>query len=503
MEGLRLEHVSKSFGEVRALTDANFVADCGEVHAILGENGAGKSTLVKILGRVIKEDSGSIMLHGNPLSIKGPKDAIRVGIGTVFQELSLIPDLNVASNIFFGRSPVNRFGIISPRVLYSKAQELFERYEAEEINPKAMVSELPLSQRQLIEIIKVLARDPEVIILDEPTSALAEDKVEWLLRIARQLASSGKIVVFISHRMTEIKEVADRVTVFRNGENVGTRAMEKTDSDELISLMLGREVKGYFPEKKSAIQKDIVLETRQLSVGHSLINVDLKLHRGEILGVGGLAGQGQDPLFLSLFGLYKAAGIILINDKVVRIKNPRDSLNYGIALIPEDRGTQGLIASLSVKENMVLPVLSKLTKYGLVSHSRVDELVINLIKKLEIKVESPETLVMNLSGGNQQKVVIAKFLSTKPKILLMYDITRGVDVGTKVEIFNMIQKMAAGGDAILYYSTTIDELINICDSVLVMYDGQIKAKLSGVSLTKENIIRASVGEKVNHQSIMV
>ncbi|MCL5070739.1 MAG: sugar ABC transporter ATP-binding protein [Actinobacteria bacterium] len=501
MEDLKMEHISKSFGQVKALVDADFVANCGEVHALLGENGAGKSTLIKILSRVIKEDSGKVILFGKPLSIKGPNDAIKAGISTVFQELSLIPDLNVATNIFFGHSLVTRFGITNPYVLIRKAQKLFDQYEVSEIDPKAMVSELPLSQRQLIEIIKVLARDPKVLILDEATSALTEDKVKWLLKIARFMAKDGKIVIFISHRMAEVKEVADRVTVFRNGENVGTLAMKETDSDELISLMLGRKVKGYFPEKKSIIQKEVVLETRQLSCGHFLIDVDLKLHAGEILGVGGLAGQGQDYLFLSLFGLYKTTGNILINNKVIRIKNPRDSLNYGIALVPEDRGTQGLILSLSVKENVILPLLGKLTRYGLISNSKVNELVMNLIKKLEIKVESPETLVMNLSGGNQQKVVIAKFLSTKPKILLMYDITRGVDVGTKVEIFNMIQKMAADGDAILYYSTTIDELVNICDSVLVMYDSQVKVKLNGANLTKENIIRASVGEIVNHNGM--
>ena len=492
-----MEKVSKSFDDVKALVDADFIANCGEVHALLGENGAGKSTLIKILSGAIKADSGNITLSGKHLFLRGPSDAIRLGIGTVYQELSLIPVLTVADNIFFGQDSITRFGRVSIHTLYDHAQELFERYGLlEDIDPKATVGELSLRQRQLVEIIKVIARNPQVLILDEATSALTEDDVNWLLKLARQFADKGKIVIYISHRMGEVKEVADRVTVFRNGSNVGVRSINETNSDELVSLMLGKQVSGYFPVKHATVQNKIALQTRQLCLGHALQGVNFELRWGEVLGVGGLAGQGEVPLFLSLFGIYRADGDIFIDGKLVKINKPSESLRYGIALVPEDRNTQGLISRLSIRENMSLPILKRLTRYLFVNRREERRLVVNVMKNLRIKADRPDILVMNLSGGNQQKVVIAKLLLTEPKILLMFDITRGVDVGTKVEIFNLVRGLAAKGNAILYYSTTIDELVNVCDSVVVMHDGRIEAELNGPTLTKENIIRASVGEKV-------
>ncbi len=497
MPDLLMENITKSYGEVKALVGADFAATRGEIHALLGENGAGKSTLVRILSRVVRQDKGSISLDGVPVHTKSPLGAIKAGIGTVFQELSLVPVFTVAENVFFGRGPQNIFGTMPSRILNEKTAALLASYGVSGIDPKTEVSRLTVSEQQVVEIVKVLAREPQVLVLDEPTAGLAEDRVEWLLRLMRQLAEQQKIVIFISHRMNEVKNVADKVTVFRNGTHVGVRAMGETTSDELVSLMLGREVTNYFPKKDSHVGNEVILETQGLGITGKMTDVNLKLHRGEVLGVGGLVGQGQTPLFLSLFGIMKAQGNILVSGTRAMIRNPRSSISSGIALIPEDKGNQGLVMSMAIRENITLPVLQSLRSNGLVSLRKERKVVADLMQVLKIKAESMEARVGTLSGGNQQKVVIAKLLSAHPSIFLMFDPTRGVDVGTKTEIFHLIRDLARDGNGILFYSTTTDELVHVCDRVLVMYDGRITEELGGGRLTKENIIRASLGEAVN------
>lgn len=497
-EDLAMENISKSFGKIKALDGVDFSANYGEIHALLGENGAGKSTLIKISSGAIKKDSGSIKLSDKQLFLRTPNDAINIGIGTIYQDLSLIPVLTVAENIYFNKQDsLNRWGITFNKALYQKTLNAFEKFGVSGINPSAVVEELTLSEKQVVEIIKVLSRDPKLLVLDEPTSSLTEDMVEWLLKLLRQLAKEGKIIIFISHRMHEVEAIADIVTVFRNGKNVGTRKMSETNSSELVSLMLGREVVNYFPKKESFIKEEVVLEARNLSFNHMLQNVSLKLHKGEVLGVGGLVGQGQAALFLFLFGIARAVGKIFIDGRETNIRNPKEAMNNGIALIPEDRSTEGLIFSMTLRENITLPILKNLKSHGLINFRKEKEIVSNLTEILRIKAESMESLVSALSGGNQQKVIIAKMLSIEPKVLLMYDPTRGVDVGTKAEIFKLIKKLASEGKSIIYYSTTLDELVNICDNVIVMYDGRIIGTLSGKNLVKENIIKASMGEKVS------
>ncbi len=498
MADLVMENISKCFGEVIALDEANFSANCGEVHALLGENGAGKSTLVKILSGAIKRDKGRIELFGNELFLRNPLEAINAQIGTVYQDLSLVPVLTVAENIYFGRRNSDKHSQLkSGKALYKVVHNIFESFGLSDINPTTTVEELSVSERQVVEIVKVISRNPKVIVLDEPTSSLTEDKVEWLLGLMKRLAKEGKIIIFISHRMHEVKAVADVVTVFRNGRNVGVRKMNETNSDELVSLMLGREIKSYFPAKESFFENEVILETINLSFGHYLHDVNFQLHKGEVLGLGGLVGQGQSILFLSLFGIIRHTGKIFINGKEVEIPNPKNAMENGISMIPEDRSTQGLILSMSLRENMTLPILKDLRQYGLINFKKEKEIVSNLINMLRIKSESMESPISSLSGGNQQKVLIGKALSTEPKILLMYDPTRGVDVGTKVEIFKLIKKLAFEGKSILYYSSTVDELVNICDRVMIMHDGMVIETLSEDKLDKENIIKASVGEKVS------
>jgi ribose transport system ATP-binding protein len=498
MEDFVINNISKSFGAVKALVDVNFSADSGTIHALLGENGAGKSTLVKILSRAVKEDSGSIRLFGKQLFLKNPNDAINIGIGTVYQDLSLIPELTVAENLYFRQGSLNRLGIMYSNIINENTLNIFKKFEISGIKPNALVCELALSDRQIIEIVKVLSRNPKILILDEATSGLTEDRVGWLLKLLKRLSREGKIIIFISHRMQEVKTIADVVTVFRNGKNVGTRRMSETNSDELVSLMLGRKFIGYFSERESFANEEVILEVKNLSVNNVLRNVSFSLHKGEVLGIGGLVGQGQTPLFLSLFGIIKAKGKIFLNGREINIKNPRDSMDSGVALIPEDKSKEGLIMSMTLRENITMPILNNLKSYGLVNYSKEKEIVSNLMEMLRIKAESMESLVSSLSGGNQQKVVIAKLLSAGPEILLMFDPTRGVDIGTKVEIFNLIKKLAYKGKGIIYYSTTIDELVNICERVMVMHDGEIIETLSRKNLSKENILKASIGEKVGN-----
>lgn len=496
---LELRNISKSFSGVHALKNVSFKANFGEVRALLGENGAGKSTLIKILSGSLKPDQGEIFLNGKKLDIRRPKDAFRYGIATVYQELSLSLNLSVAHNVFLNSDELKPGQIVNKKEIERRTQELLDKYEIDNVRPTDMIRDLGLPYRQMVEIIKALSQDPKVIILDEPTSALSESRVQWLLKIARQMADEGRIVIFISHRLSEVFEGCDNVTVFRNGENVGERALSETNADELVAMMLGRRQEGYFPKKVNYIREKVMLEARDLHLRNKLNGVNLKAYQGEVLGVGGLAGQGQSELFRVLSGvLILTAGQILINGEVKQLKNPAESIRNGIALIPEDRGNQGLILPLSIRENITLPVVNQIKKFGVFVDKKKEKGIIeNAMSQLEIKATDADTEVATLSGGNQQKVVFAKMFATNPKIFLLYDCTRGVDVGTKAEIFVLVRELAQKGDVLLYYSSDVEELVNICDKVAVMFDGKITTVLEGSNLTKENIILASVGEKVN------
>ena len=501
---LQLKNISKSFNGVKALKNVNFEANFGEVRALLGENGAGKSTLIKILAGSIRPDSGEIYLEGRKLDIKKPQDAFRQGIGTVYQELSLAPNLSVAYNVFMN-SNEHRFGqMVNRKQIEQRTAELLAEYEINGVKPGDLVKDLGLPHRQMIEIVKTLARDPKVVILDEATSALAEDRVAWLLKIARKMADEGRIVIFISHRMAEIFNGCDNVTVFRNGENVGSKSLKETNSDELVSMMLGRRQQGYYPECVDHSTDEVMVDIQQLQLKNRLTGVSLQVQKGQVMGVGGLAGQGQSELFNVLSGaLIPTSGKILLNGKELHIKNPHDSIKHGIALIPEDRATQGLVLPLTIRENITLPVVNKIEKFGIFLDKKKEQAIIQgAMDQLKIKAEDADIEVMTLSGGNQQKVVFAKMFATDPKVFLLFDCTRGVDVGTKAEIFTLVRELAQKGNAVIYYSSDVEELVNLCDRVAVMCDGKVSALLKGNQITKENIILASVGEKVDEESEM-
>ncbi|MEX1307397.1 MAG: sugar ABC transporter ATP-binding protein [Eubacteriales bacterium] len=497
MADLELKNISKHFGGIAALQNVSLACNRGEVHALLGENGAGKSTLIKILSGAHQADSGEISLFGKTVKIKNPSNAIEQGIGTVYQELSIIPELTVSENIFIGRIPTNRFGRFNDEKLYEMTKALFEKYDVKDIDPNAKAGTLSLSKRQMIEILRVLSKEPEIIILDEATSALMENMVEWLLSLARKLADQGKIVIFISHRMAEITSSCDKITILRNGETVCEIDVKEINMDEVVALMLGRKIEGYYPELVSHVKDEKVLEVKNLTYGRRLNGVDLHLKKGEVLGIGGLAGQGQNELLLALYGVIKAKGEILLNGKPSKIKSPEDGLKKGIALVPEERATEGLLLDFSIGHNISLASMRKLVSGPFLSKKKEKKIVEEYIKLLQIKSVDLQSAVTNLSGGNQQKVVLAKILATEPSLLLMHDITRGIDVGTKKEVFALVRKLAQQGNAILYFSTDCDELVNMCDRVLVMFDGKVGATFEGENMIKENIVGAYIGETIS------
>lgn len=493
MADLEFNNITKSFNGVTVLKNVTLRCNRGEVHALLGENGAGKSTLLKVLSGAHLPDSGEIRIFGEKAEIKNPTDALRYGIGTVYQELSTIPDLTVSENIFIGRIPKNHLGAFDKKRLWEDTKKLLAAYEVEDIDPNAKAGSLSLSQKQMVEILKTLSKEPEVVILDEATSALTENRVQWLLKLARRLADKGKIVLFISHRMSEIQNGCDNITILRNGENAGEVSVSEVQMDDVISKMLGRKISGYFPEIENCTGREKMLEVRDLCYTHVLNGADLDLYQGEVLGIGGLAGQGQAELLLALFGVVRSSGEIIFKGEHVKLRSPKECLKKGIALVPEERATQGLVLSFPIRYNISLPMLHKISNPLWVSRKKELAIVDQYMEALQVKAQSREMAAMNLSGGNQQKVVMAKILATEPELLLMHDITRGVDVGTKKEMFSLVRDFAKQGHGVIFFSTDVEELVKVCDRVLVMYDGKVGANLSGEALTKENIIGASIG----------
>lgn len=493
---LRMEGVSKRYGGVRALENAELTVETGRIHAILGENGAGKSTLIKVLAGVVQPDEGSMTLDGRDVRFSEPAAANAAGIVCIFQELSLIPALSVADNIAISNPP-KQFGMINRRAQQRIAEEALARAGADDIHPKALVKDLPLSRRQIVEIAKALARKPRILILDEATSALTAADVAKVFEVLKRLRSEGLALLYISHRMHEIAELADECTVFRNGRNVATyKAGTKTDN-EVVEMMIGREYSHIFPPKPMMMPspKPPVLETRNLSWGDRLRDISFSVRAGEIVGLGGLDGQGQRPLLLALFGVLRSlTGDVLIDGKKVSVRSPSAAKSdaIGMALIPEDRKTEGLMLPMSVRDNLSFAALDRFSKNGVIDRAAERKAIDDMIQLLAIRTAGTEIAVGALSGGNQQKVVIAKWLMRSPRIILLNDPTRGIDVGTKQEMYQLLRKLADGGAAIVFYSTDYDELIGCCDRVLVLYDGAIKRELVGAQITEHALIASAL-----------
>jgi ribose transport system ATP-binding protein len=489
--------VSRSFGGVTALTHASLSASFGEVHALVGENGAGKSTLIKILGGIVKPDSGTVHIDGQAVTFSGPKAARHLGVGTVFQELTLFPWMTVAENLFIGREPRGPSRLIQRRRLADRAHEVFDRFGVRGIDPRAPAGSLSLAQRQIVEITSAFMREPQILLLDEPTSALGENDVEWLFGLVRQLRDTGACVVFTSHRWAEVSALADRITILRNGANVATRP--RFDQNEAVRLMTGRTIDRMYPDRpRVADDAPVVLQAEQLT-GAGLRGVSFELRRGEILGVGGLAGQGQAELFLTLFGARKLArGQISVGGERVRLRRPSDAIKHGlgIALVPEDRKTEGLMLPMSVNDNLTIAVLDRIAQAGVINRRREQRLVGGVVDRLQIKTRNAGLQrVGTLSGGNQQKVLIGRWLLAEPDVLLLFDITRGVDVGTKHDIYQLVVDLAAAGKALLYYSSETEEIAQLAHRVAVMREGRIVSELVGSSTSAEAIVAASLQEQ--------
>jgi len=492
----RMEGISKRYGGVRALEKADLEIQAGRVHAILGENGAGKSTLIKVMSGVVAPDEGRMLLDGREVTFGDPAAANAAGIVCIFQELSLIPDLSVADNII-ASNPPKRFGMIDRRAQRLLAEAALERAGASDIHPSALVKDLPLSRRQLVEIAKALARKPRILILDEATSALTAQDVTKVFTVLKRLRAEGIALLYISHRMHEIAELADDCTVFRNGRKIATYvAGSKTDS-EVVEMMIGREYHHVFPPKpEPRVRTEApVLEVKDLSWSPRLANVSLTAHAGEVVGLGGLDGQGQRELLLALFGVLRGtSGQILIDGKPAAINSPRaaKAKSIGMALIPEDRKTEGLMLPMSVRDNLSFAALSQLSRGGIIDQAAERQAIDAMIKLLAIKTDGIAVPAGSLSGGNQQKLVIAKWLMRRPRIILLNDPTRGIDVGTKQELYQLLRRLADEGAAIILYSTDYDELIGCCDKVLVMYDGAVRRTLSGAEITERALIASAL-----------
>ncbi len=490
-----MEGVSKRYGGVRALEKADLEVAGGQIHAILGENGAGKSTLIKIMAGVVSPDEGRMMLRGKPVSFASPAAANEAGIVCIFQELSLIPDLSVADNIVISNPPT-RFGMIDRRKQRKIAEEALARAGAADIHPQTLVKDLPLSRRQMVEIAKALARNPRILILDEATSALTAADVSRIFVVLKRLRDDGLALLYISHRMHEIAELADECSIFRNGQKVATYAAGAKTDNEVIELMIGREYKNVFPPKPAdPATAPVVLETRNLSWTDRLKDISLSVRAGEIIGLGGLDGQGQRELLLALFGVLRGtAGKVLVDGKEIRISSPTmaKGADIGMALIPEDRKTEGLMLPMTVRENLSFASLDRISDWGIINNKTEQQLIGSMVSLLAIKTDGVDIQVGALSGGNQQKVVIAKWLMNQPRIILLNDPTRGIDVGTKQEIYLLLRKLADDGAAIVFYSTDYDELIGCCDRVLVLYDGAVKSELAGEAITEKALIASAL-----------
>src|SRR6202162_5067541 len=506
---LKLEGITKRYGGGTALANVYFACSLGTIHAVVGENGAAKSSLMKIIAGVIRPDEGRIYLDETLVHFASPADAARHGIACIFQELSLLPDLSVSDNISIA-SPPKRFGLIDQRRQRECARDILREIGCADIHPSERVKDLPLSRQQMVEIAKALVRQPRLMIMDEATSALTAKDVEQLYKVIRQLRDRGLAILYISHRMHEIAALADTCSVFRNGRHIDTFPTASRTTAEIVPLMIGRDVSRAYPPKRisngTACQapektnaelpsSGSALEVINLNWEHVLNGISLSVAKGEIVGLGGLDGQGQSELLLALFGVLRGIdGKILINGMQSSIHHPRQAKasNVRMALIPEDRKTQGLLLAMSIRDNLVLAAASDLSNHGVIDSAKERTAINEAVEKLQIKLNDLGAPVRTLSGGNQQKVVIGKWLMKEPRILLLNDPTRGIDVGTKQEMYRLMRELAGAGIAILFYSTDYEELIGMCDRVVVCYGGKLIRELKGTDLTGHNLISAAL-----------
>lgn len=492
---LELRDISKSFGAVRALRGVQLQLHPGESHALIGENGAGKSTLVKCLAGALQADSGEIHLDGRPVSFAGPADSRDAGIAVIYQEPTLFPDLSVAENIFMGRQPIGAGRRIDTRAMEAQADALFERL-GHEIDPGRLARGLSIADQQMVEIAKALSFDARILIMDEPTAALSGVEVERLFEVARGLRDEGAAVVFISHRFDEVFDLCERVTVLRDGEYVSTHLIADVTVADLVHEMVGREVSDLFP-KQETTAGDVVLEVDGLTRHGVFADVSFTVRSGEIVALAGLVGAGRSEVVRAVFGVdHYNAGTVTVAGRRLRPGSAGAAMNAGLALVPEDRRQQGLVMDLSIARNTTLTRRWALSRRGLMNRAAERQTAREWTERLEVKAGDLDDPASTLSGGNQQKVVLAKWLSTQPRVLIVDEPTRGIDVGTKAEVHRRLSDLAGEGLAVLMVSSELPEVLGMADRVLVMHEGELVADIPRGDATEESVMFAATGQKV-------
>ncbi|MDR8391727.1 sugar ABC transporter ATP-binding protein [Aliifodinibius sp. S!AR15-10] len=490
---LLMENITKRFPGVLALDDVKFDLKRGEVHVLLGENGAGKSTLMKILSGAYEKDDGTIWIDGEQREISSPRYAQELGIGIIYQEFNLNPFLSVAENIFLGREPTLAPGVINWKRLFAKAQEILDELNVN-INSKEEVGDLGVAMQQMVEVAKALSLNARILIMDEPTAALSRHEIQQLFRIIRHLKKQGVAVIYISHRLEEIFEIGDRVTVLRDGKYIDTRPVKSISRDELVRLMVNRDLDEQIPKKKAKLGP-VVLRVDNLCVDNRLHDIEFSLRKGEVLGIAGLMGAGRTQLARAIFGVDKISeGKIYVDGTEVSVSSPRDAINAGIGFVTEDRKSEGLVLNRSVKENISLPNIRKFLSMGVLDFEKENRTVDEYISKLDIRTPGRDQNVVYLSGGNQQKVVLSKWLCSHARIFIFDEPTRGIDVGAKKEIYQLMNELTAKGVAIIMISSEMPEILGMSDRILVMCNGRITGRLDGEEATQEKIMKYALGE---------
>src|SRR2546421_6621341 len=490
---LEMRGIGKRFPGVVALDGVGLEVYRGEAVALIGENGAGKSTLMKILGGVYQPDEGEILVGGQRVVIRSVADAIRLGVGFIHQELNVLDNLDVASNVFLGREP-RRFGLIDRKKMYDEA-EVYLRLIGLDAAGRAPLARLSIAQRQLVEIAKALSQEARILIMDEPTSSLTLNETERLLEVVRELRSQGVSVIYISHRLGEVKEVADRVVVLRDGRNAGALAREEISHDRMVKMMVGRDIESFYAAPEGAA-RETFFEARELRTRrYPQHAVSFDVRRGEILGFAGLVGAGRSELAQAVFGVEPpVGGTLRLGGELLRIRSPRDAISRGIYLVPEDRRRSGLIVEEVIRKNVTLPALwRRYSSAGLVRTEEERRVASDVCKRLNVKAPSIEVRAGNLSGGNQQKVVLAKWLSLDPKLLIFDEPTRGIDVGAKAEIYDLMRRLAEQGVGVLMISSDMEEILGVSDRVAVMHEGRLTGVLEREDCSEEAIMRLAVG----------
>ncbi|WP_428848863.1 sugar ABC transporter ATP-binding protein [Virgibacillus siamensis] len=491
---IEMEGINKSFSGNHVLKDVHFSVRKGEVHALMGENGAGKSTLIKILTGIHKRDDGVVKLNGKEVHFSHPKEAEEKGIITIHQELNIIPHLTVMENMFLGKDiTYGKTGVLNTKEMRKQCLANLKKLGVTNIHPNDTAGDLSVGKQQMIEIAKGLSANAELIVMDEPTAALTDHEIDSLFQIVHALREQGVSIVYISHRMEEIFHICDRITVLRDGQYIGTETINDTSFEQVVKMMVGRELGQRFPDKQNK-PGDVVLEVRNFNRKGLFSNIDFDVKKGEILGVAGLMGAGRSEIMETIFGYAKKTkGTILLDGKKITIKHPFDAIKAGIGFITEDRKAKGLIVDFSIRDNISLPNMTEVSRNGVILKKKEQDLINRLIDRLQVKTTGPSQQAKSLSGGNQQKVVIAKWLGIAPKVLILDEPTRGVDIGAKKEIYSIMNELSQNGVAIIMVSSELPEVLGVSDRIMVIREGNIEKIFNRNEADQEKIMTAATG----------